>query len=345
MELGATICTPRNPKCADCPVQEYCKAYSKDLQNNEIIYTTSISQDPRLINKFKKIPSNINDCEIIKYDEIDKIDDFFLIDSIDLLINLLVYILKNINKDYESCVGLRILFNEYIGDRLYFLKNYYNNYDEAVIIFNKEKDTTITSILDLKSIYPNFKTYFIRNIKLDYSISNGHSNVGIINLEGNNYFYKKLGGDIKNKFLSIRQILGYYNFIEKTNKINIDDDEYLTDKKYKIHLVKIQHTIILSICKLNDIIDEPRICFGYLMEIVDGLTITQIFRNHRDYYDKNYDLIESAYNDMRDRLTDQKFVLHDMHGDNLIWNMETNTLTLIDIDISSFDNESRLKEN
>ena len=33
MELGATICTPRNPKCADCPVQEYCKAYSRDLQN------------------------------------------------------------------------------------------------------------------------------------------------------------------------------------------------------------------------------------------------------------------------------------------------------------------------
>ncbi len=27
MELGATICTPRNPKCLFCPVNEVCKAY------------------------------------------------------------------------------------------------------------------------------------------------------------------------------------------------------------------------------------------------------------------------------------------------------------------------------
>jgi len=81
------------------------------------------------------------------------------------------------------------------------------------------------------------------------------------------------------------------------------------------------------------------------MEIVDGLTITQIFRNHRDYYDKHYDLIESAYNDMVDRLTEQKFLLYDMHGNNLIWNMQTNTLTLIDISSSSFDKESELDEN
>lgn len=29
MELGATICTPRNPKCLFCPVNDYCKAYQK----------------------------------------------------------------------------------------------------------------------------------------------------------------------------------------------------------------------------------------------------------------------------------------------------------------------------
>lgn len=27
MELGATICTPKNPKCLFCPVSEHCKAY------------------------------------------------------------------------------------------------------------------------------------------------------------------------------------------------------------------------------------------------------------------------------------------------------------------------------
>lgn len=29
MELGATICTPRRPKCMLCPVSEYCEAYQK----------------------------------------------------------------------------------------------------------------------------------------------------------------------------------------------------------------------------------------------------------------------------------------------------------------------------
>jgi A/G-specific adenine glycosylase len=29
MELGATICTPKNPKCLFCPVNEFCKAYQK----------------------------------------------------------------------------------------------------------------------------------------------------------------------------------------------------------------------------------------------------------------------------------------------------------------------------
>lgn len=28
MELGATVCTPRSPKCSDCPLRETCRAYS-----------------------------------------------------------------------------------------------------------------------------------------------------------------------------------------------------------------------------------------------------------------------------------------------------------------------------
>lgn len=30
MELGATICTPRNPKCLFCPINKSCKAYQKE---------------------------------------------------------------------------------------------------------------------------------------------------------------------------------------------------------------------------------------------------------------------------------------------------------------------------
>lgn len=32
MELGATICTPKNPKCESCPLKEECVAYEEDLQ-------------------------------------------------------------------------------------------------------------------------------------------------------------------------------------------------------------------------------------------------------------------------------------------------------------------------
>jgi A/G-specific adenine glycosylase len=32
MELGATICTPRNPQCLVCPVREFCEAASKGIQ-------------------------------------------------------------------------------------------------------------------------------------------------------------------------------------------------------------------------------------------------------------------------------------------------------------------------
>lgn len=33
MELGATICIPKNPKCLICPIQRYCKAFATGQQN------------------------------------------------------------------------------------------------------------------------------------------------------------------------------------------------------------------------------------------------------------------------------------------------------------------------
>jgi A/G-specific adenine glycosylase len=33
MELGATVCTPRNPACSECPVREFCKAAAAGKQN------------------------------------------------------------------------------------------------------------------------------------------------------------------------------------------------------------------------------------------------------------------------------------------------------------------------
>jgi len=33
MELGALICSPKNPNCINCPVNKYCEAYKDDLTN------------------------------------------------------------------------------------------------------------------------------------------------------------------------------------------------------------------------------------------------------------------------------------------------------------------------
>lgn len=39
MELGATICTPKSPKCHICPVQSFCMAYSSETQLNYPVKT------------------------------------------------------------------------------------------------------------------------------------------------------------------------------------------------------------------------------------------------------------------------------------------------------------------
>jgi A/G-specific adenine glycosylase len=47
MELGATICTPRNPKCDRCPLQKECAAFSKNTQ--------SVVPPPRISAKRKRL--------------------------------------------------------------------------------------------------------------------------------------------------------------------------------------------------------------------------------------------------------------------------------------------------
>ena len=39
MEFGALICTPRNPKCAVCPLAKYCEAKKRNLQDQLPIKT------------------------------------------------------------------------------------------------------------------------------------------------------------------------------------------------------------------------------------------------------------------------------------------------------------------
>lgn len=44
MELGALICRPKNPDCFNCPVQDYCKAYKEDIQDQLPVKSTAKKQ-------------------------------------------------------------------------------------------------------------------------------------------------------------------------------------------------------------------------------------------------------------------------------------------------------------
>lgn len=44
MELGARICTPKNPKCMDCPIQSSCSAFKKGNQAHRPIKTKKIKK-------------------------------------------------------------------------------------------------------------------------------------------------------------------------------------------------------------------------------------------------------------------------------------------------------------
>ncbi len=37
MMMGQTVCTPKNPKCEACPIQQHCKAYANDTQHERPI--------------------------------------------------------------------------------------------------------------------------------------------------------------------------------------------------------------------------------------------------------------------------------------------------------------------
>ncbi|MGM0588224.1 MAG: A/G-specific adenine glycosylase [Bacteroidota bacterium] len=45
MELGATVCTPSNPDCENCPLQEHCTAY-KTVQTDQIPYKSPAKKRP-----------------------------------------------------------------------------------------------------------------------------------------------------------------------------------------------------------------------------------------------------------------------------------------------------------
>lgn len=52
MELGALICTPKNPSCPNCPVQDFCRAYSSGTQKKFPVKNKSNLRRQRVFHYF-----------------------------------------------------------------------------------------------------------------------------------------------------------------------------------------------------------------------------------------------------------------------------------------------------
>lgn len=64
MELGATICAPKNPQCMDCCVREHCMAY-KQVEEYKKMKSDELLSSPSMINKKAKIAAtDIEDCDL-----------------------------------------------------------------------------------------------------------------------------------------------------------------------------------------------------------------------------------------------------------------------------------------
>ena len=44
MELGATICKPKSPKCLECPIQSHCKAYQQGIDDQLPVKSKAVKQ-------------------------------------------------------------------------------------------------------------------------------------------------------------------------------------------------------------------------------------------------------------------------------------------------------------
>jgi hypothetical protein len=261
-----------------------------------------------------------------KYEYINPIPDSLIVTEIDTLFSLLFSLDKYQLFSSNMRVAYYMPTRELIEIRLKFLIDF--GIQDPVLVFNKEKKDTENKYNELKKIYSLFETLFIKSLTIDYSKSNGHTNVGIIELDDHRYFYKILNTQSINT-LDPTSLLRNYEFIKACKNFNIDNEYTYEDNKYKLHFVSVPLKVIFSI-------DKDFINIGYLMEIVEGDTIRKIKKEYNIYWKLNETLIKTALHKLVDVLTEKKFLIVDLNDDNVMWNKETKTLTYIDIDVQSF---------
>lgn len=280
----------------------------------------------------KKV-TTVDTTVFFNYKYINPIPDSLRVTEIDTLFSLLFSLYESQSFKTDDTVAYYIPISKLIENRLYFLRQYCN----PILIFNKEKKNEMDAFNLLKKIYSSFDTLFVKSLIIDYSKSIGHENTGIINLDGNPYFYKKLN-TLSYSPVGANSILKIYTFIKDCKNLDIDNEYTYKDNRYNLHFVRVPLKVILSI-------NKDQIDIGYLMEIVKGDTIREIKRKDSKYWKSNEQLIKTALHSLVDVLTTKKFFILDFNDDNVMWDKESNTLTYIDINDNSFLRPYELQMN
>ena len=189
-----------------------------------------------------------------------------------------------------------------------------------ILLFNKEKLSIIDIYRNLNEMYNMFTTYYINNIVLeqDLHLTSYRSSMGKININDKTYMYKVFNQIPFNT--TLKSLDEFYNFIYNCNTLYFHDDF----DDYIITMVQIP-----MICVFSK--NHKYITCGYLMDIVEGDTVRDIITNYPFYWDENKILIKTAILSLIGKLSSINYIITDFAYDNIMWNMETNTLTFIDI--------------
>lgn len=89
MDMGAVICSPKNPTCSICPLQSFCLSYKKNLQNevplpkprkqNEFwsyrVYTNSLKKPYLYVNSAEKLKSPVFKKRLLPLGEFKKVKE------------------------------------------------------------------------------------------------------------------------------------------------------------------------------------------------------------------------------------------------------------------------------
>jgi len=215
--------------------------------------------------------------------------------------------------------------------RIKFLFNYTQNLDEAYKLYNQEKKNMKEDYEKLFNLYSfsNINTHYYKQIEMS-ELSESYDNIGIIKLDGKDVVYKELDYLNKNVVPQLDRINQSYEFVKMCidKKKEFDSRNKTFDysgEQYNINFVNIHNNIVIT---NNGII-------GYTMDLVKGKRLED-FKSHKEFKSKK-EIIIKAIEALIDRLTDIEFLINDLHLRNLMWDDETNTLTLIDITPNSFN--------